>query len=263
MVLDWRALWRACVIVFLLFAILRPLSDYRDWLWLVILGVGISAAWLLLSTIFLAASLTALLCRRRRIAVTAIIAALLSFLGAVFVVLLHPNLPLFRTATYTTVDDIAFRIVIKIPMLLLAVPIVAMILALRLALTRRWRDSLSFIAIPVAGALLFWFSGIATGLLTVWSCAGPIQSALQTVKHGGHLPKESQQYPIAVIHTKPDVAVEALDSFMDFPGFIAYDTEDRSEATVAARVHKSEAPACQYADARKIWGSYYRVRIAC
>lgn len=261
--LDWRALWRACVIVFFLFAVLCPLSNYRDWLWLVILSVGMSAPFLLLSTILLVASLIAILYRRRRIAVTAIIAALVSFLGALSVVLLHPNPPIVRTASYTMIDDAAFRIVIKIPTVLLSVPIAAVILALRLALAQRWRSALGFTAVPAAGALLFFLSGIATGLLTVWSCADPIQSALQTVKIGGHLPKESQQYPIAVLHSKPDVAVEALESFMDFPGFIAYDTEDRPEAAVAARVQKSEAPACEHADARKIWGDYYWVNIAC
>jgi hypothetical protein len=261
--LDWRALWRACVIVFFLFAVVCPLSNYRDWLWLVILGVGIAAPYLLLSTILLVASLIALLYRRRGIAITAMIAALLTFLGAVSLVLLHPNLPILRTTAYITAEDAAFWIVISIPTVLLGVPIAAVVLALRLALARRWRNALAFTAIPVAGALLFWLSGIATGLLTVWSCAGPIQSALQTVKSGGHLPKESQRYPIAVLHTRPDVAVEGLESFMDFPGFIAYDTDDRPETAVAARVHKSEAPACEYANARKIWGDYYWVSIAC
>jgi hypothetical protein len=165
MALDWRALWCACVAVFFLFAVICPLSNYRDWLWLVILGVGISAPWLLLSTILLVASLIALLYQRRRIAMIAIIVAFLFFSGAVFMVLLHPNLALFRTGAYTTVDDAAFRMVIKIPMLLLAVPIAAVIFALRLALVQRWRGALRFIAIPAVGALLFWLSGIATGLL--------------------------------------------------------------------------------------------------
>jgi hypothetical protein len=261
--LDWRGLWRACVIIFFLFAVVCPLSNYRDWLWLVILSVGASAPFLLLSTVLLVASLIALLYRRRRIAVAATIGASVGFLGALFVVFLHPNPPIVHTAPYMMIDDAAFRIVIKIPTILLSVPVVAMILALRLAFARRWISALRFTAVPIVGALLFWLSGIATGLLTVWSCVGPIQSALQTVKIGGHLPKESQQYPIAVLHTRPDVAIEGLESFMDFPSFIAYDTEDAPEAAVAVRVQKSEAPACAYAYARNIFGDYYWVRIVC
>jgi hypothetical protein len=263
MALDWRALWRACVIVFFLFAVVCPLSNYRDWLWLVILSVGISAPFLLLSTILLVASLIALLYRRPQIAAAAIVAALASFFGAIFAAWIHPNSPIVRTASYRMLMDPAFRIIITMPTVVLGVPIAAGILALKQALMKRWRSALGFTAVPVAGALLFWLSGIAAGLLTLWSCAGPIQSALQTVKSGGRLPKESQRYPIAVLHTEPDVAVEGLDSFMDFPNFITYDTEDRLEAAVAARVHKSEAPACEHADARKVWGDYYWVSIGC
>lgn len=261
--LDWRALWRACSVVFFLFAVVCPFSNYRDWLWLVILGVGISSPLLLLSAILLVASLIGLLYRKRSIAVTAIIAALVVFIAALLMVLLHPNIPIVRTASYMMVEDAAFRIVIKIPTLMLMVPIVAMILGLRQALAKRWRSAVGLIAVPVAGAFLFWLSGIATGLLTVWSCAGAIHSALQTVKTGGHLPKQSQQYSIAVLRTNPDVAVAGLESFMDFPSFIAYDTEDRSAAAVAARVRRHETPACEHFDAQRILGDYYWVRIAC
>lgn len=263
MLLDWRALWRACIIVFLLFAVVCPLSNYRDWLWLVILGVGVSAPILLLATILLVASLIAVLYRRRRVSLAAVIGASALFLGALLLVLLHPNLSVFRTMWYMGIEDAAFRIVIKIPSVVLVVPIAAAIVALRQVLMKNWSSALVFAAVPAVGALLFYSSGLATDLLTVWSCARPIQSALQTVKAGGHLPKESQQYPIAVLQTNPDIAVEDLESFMDFPSFIAYDTGDRFEAAVAMRVQKSETPACGHASARRIWGDYYWVNIAC
>jgi hypothetical protein len=263
MMLDWRALWRASVILFFAFAIACPLANYRDSLWLVILSVGVTAPVLLLASILLITGLIALLYRRARIAFTAIAGALVSFLSAVLIVLLHPNLSIFHTTSYGVIDGAAFLVVITMPMVLLCVPIAAVLLTVRLAVTKRWKGVLSFAAVPLAGGLLFYLSSIVTGLLTVWSCVGPIQSALQTVKAGAHLPKESQRYPIAVLHIKPDVAVEELESFMDFPGFIAFDTEDLAEAAVAARVQKSEAPACTHAGARKVWGNYYWVSIAC
>lgn len=261
--LDWPALWRGCVIVFFALAAVVPFGDYRDRGWLVIISMGEAAPFLLLAIVLLGISMLAILYRRRCIAVTRIVSAIATVLVASFIVLLQPTSPIVRTDAYTAIRSAAFPTLLAIPMLLVSVPIAAVTIALESALARRWKRALRFVIVPAAGVLLFGLSSVVTDMLTVWSCAGPIQSALHTVKIGGHLPIESQQFPISVFHTKPDVAVEWLESLLSFPSLIAYDTQDREAPAVAARIHKAVAPACEEVNARRVWGDYYWVNIGC
>lgn len=266
----------ASVLLFLTLALVLPAMDYRgivffSGLALFTMAPMIVVVLVLLFVVTFAFS-SALLClwARRRLAA-------LQWLGvcgaavltqALFIRLcayvLVSNSPLWSSQVYegaaNALSSLSFALLAAF---ILGVPGVALILFLKSVLARHWRSAMLCAAVPVAGIGLNHAGSVITDLLTVNSCIPALQESLLAVKNGKTLPRESQSFPITVLRTNPDVAVESLDSVLFAPEFIAYDTADRSPEDVALRIHKKETPGCSGAAARRVWGDYYWVTDVC